>query len=271
MLGLDLCAAAKARGEDVVALSRAELDVTDEAAVAAVLGTTAPEVVFNCAAWTDVDGAESEPEAALAVNGAGAGNVAAAAAAQGAHVIQVSTDYVFDGSKTAPYVESDPTGPRSRYGIGKLAGERAVALAAPGSHTIVRTSWLFGTGGSCFPKTILRLARERDELTVVADQLGCPTYTGHLAEALLTLARTRPAGIIHVAGRGECSWHELATAIVAAAGLTTPVLPGRSADLKRAAPRPAYSVLGTERAHEVPPMPHWQEGLNAFMEQGVAA
>ncbi len=177
MLGLDVQAAAAAAGHEAIALARAELDVTDAAAVAAAFAAEPVDAVINCAAYTNVDGAESEPDTATAVNGAGAGNVAAAAAATGAWTVHVSTDYVFDGCKTTPYLESDPTGPRSVYGASKLAGEHAVAGAAPGAHTIVRTAWLFGTGGPCFPATIRRLARERDELEVVDDQRGCPTFT----------------------------------------------------------------------------------------------
>jgi dTDP-4-dehydrorhamnose reductase len=228
-----------------------------------------PDVVVNCAAWTDVDGAESSADAALAINGPGAGNVARAAAAAGAWTLHVSSDYVFDGAKREPYVESDATGPMSQYGIGKLAGERSVAAAAPGSHTIVRSSWLFGAGGPCFPKTILRVARERDELTVVDDQVGCPTFTYHLAVALLSLAEARVPGTVHVAGGGHCSWFEFARAIVALAGFSTAVAPGRTADLGRPAPRPAYSVLVTERGSEVPLLPEWEQGLAAFMESGV--
>src|ERR1700722_2557303 len=158
MLGLDVCAAAGDAGFDVHGLPRTDLDITDSVAVDAVVSRLPPDAIVNCAAWTDVDGAESAYDAALQVNGAGAGFVARAAAACGAWVVPVSSDYVFDGQAGSPYVESDPTGPLSAYGRSKLAGERAVASEAAGSHTIVRSSWLFGTGGKCFPKTILRLA-----------------------------------------------------------------------------------------------------------------
>jgi dTDP-4-dehydrorhamnose reductase len=224
--------------------------------------------VINCAAWTNVDGAESEAERALAVNGAGAGNVAAAAAAAGAWTVHVSSDYVFDGTKTEPYVESDPTGPLSQYGIGKLAGEHAVAAAAPETHTIVRSSWLFGTGGPCFPKTIMRVAAEREELQVVDDQIGCPTYTGHLAPALLDLAESQIRGVVHVAGGGRCSWFDFATMIVREAGLPARVARSKSADLDRPAPRPAYSVLVTERDEPIPRLQPWEEALTEFMRSG---
>src|SRR5215469_15507041 len=186
MLGTDVKAAA--RDHDVVALSRAELDISDRDQVKAAVADARPDAIINCAAYTNVDGAEADPDAAGAVNATGPGLLAEAAAAAGAWLVHVSTDYVFDGTKTTPYVESDPTGPRSVYGSTKLLGERAIAIAAPDRHTIVRTSWLFGTAGPCFPATMLKLAAERDTLTVVDDQLGCPTFTGHLAPALVELA-----------------------------------------------------------------------------------
>ncbi len=272
MLGQDLVSAVEGGGHDAIPLSRDELDVTDADAVQRAIGAAAPDVVINCAAWTDVDGAEVSASAAHAVNGGGAGNVAAAAARVGAWMIQISTDYVFDGSKRVPYVESDPVAPKSVYGSSKLAGERVVAARSPGCHTIVRTSWLFGAGGPCFPATILRLARERDELTVVDDQVGCPTFTGHLARALVELATgERPPGIVHVAGAGACSWYELAHEAIARAELRCEVRPGRTADLARPAPRPAYSVLGTERGDAAPRLPDWRDGLGDYMSLAVSA
>jgi len=270
MLGQDLVSAGSAAGLECVALAHSELDISDSAAVEATLARTQPDVVVNCAAWTDVDRAESAMDAALAVNGVGAGNVARAARDRGVWTIHISSDYVFDGAKREPYVESDPTGPLSAYGRSKLAGEDAVAHEAPRAHTIVRSSWLFGAGGRCFPATIVRLAAERDELTVVDDQVSCPTFTGHLAEALAGLCETRPPGIVHIAGGGSCSWFELARAVVESAGLTTDIRPGRTADLGRPAPRPLYSVLGTERASEAPALPHWRQGLDAYIAVTLA-
>lgn len=267
MLGADVAAIAATRGHDVVALGRAELDITDPAAVGAAVSGC--DVAINCAAWTDVDGAESAFEQALAINGAGAGTVAGAASRAGAWTIQISTDYVFDGAKRTPYVESDPVGPLSAYGRSKLAGEEAVASAAPNEHTIVRSSWLFGAGGPCFPKTIQRLASERDELTVVDDQVGCPTFTGHLAEALVSLCGERVAGVVHVAAEGECSWYEFAQAVVARTASTCEVKPGSTAELGRPAPRPAYSVLRSERVG-APALPDWRDGLEAFMGARVS-
>ncbi len=271
MLGHDVQRAAEAAGHAPVAIPRPSLDITDPAAVAAAVQAAAPDVVVNCAAWTDVDGAEARFGDALAVNGAGAGHVAAAAHAVGAWTIHVSTDYVFDGSKREPYLESDPVGPVSAYGRSKLAGEEEVARAAPGRHTIVRSAWLFGAHGRCFPKTILRLASERDELSVVSDQIGCPTFTGHLAAALVELAEAPRAGILHVAATGTGSWWEFAAAVVAAAGARCEVRPITTAEYPTPARRPAYSVLGTERG--APVLPTWQDGLAAFLSEraGVAA
>jgi dTDP-4-dehydrorhamnose reductase len=271
MLGGAVLRAAGAAGHDVVAPSLAELDITGRAAVQRAIDRAGPDVVINCAAWTDVDGAESSEAEALAVNGRGAGNVARAAGSAGAWTIHISTDYVFDGVKREPYVESDTARPLSAYGRSKLAGELEVALEAPARHTIVRSSWLFGPGGRSFPATILRLAGERDQLTVVDDQVGSPTFAGHLASALVELAGSRPVGLVHVAGAGECSRYELAREVVNARGLTCEVVPGRTEDLERSAPRPAYSVLGTERRTEAPALPSWREGIAEYLAVGVLA
>jgi dTDP-4-dehydrorhamnose reductase len=269
MLGTDVCKAATDAGLEVLAYDRARLDVTDATAVETATRRAGPDVVINCAAWTDVDGAEASPEAALSVNEGGAANVARAAAGCGAWTVHVSTDYVFDGSKSEPYLESDPVVPMSEYGRTKLAGERAVAREAPDRHTIVRSSWLFGAVGRCFPKTILRLAAERDELTVVADQIGCPTFTGHLATALIDLGRSRQLpGVVHVAASGQCSWFEFASGIVSAAQLPVRMKPGATAEMARPAPRPAYSVLRSERG--APVLPDWHQGLDEFMALRVA-
>jgi dTDP-4-dehydrorhamnose reductase len=271
MLARDVADAAAEDGQDVVALARRELDVTDAAAVREAIADAEPDAVVHCAAGTDVDGAEAAEREATAVNGDGAGNVAAAAAGAGAFVVAVSTDYVFDGRAREPYGESAPTNPLSAYGRSKLAGERAVAAAAPDAHAIVRTSWLFGTHGPNFVATMLRPAGERDELTVVDDQVGCPTFTGHLAPALLEIAAARRTGVLHVAGGGCCSWWDLARATFEAAGHAVHLHPGRTQDLGRPAPRPAWSVLRTERA-DAPVLPDWQDGLAAYLElEGVRA
>jgi dTDP-4-dehydrorhamnose reductase len=270
MLGQDVQITALQRGHETIALSRGELDVSDPRAVTAVIADAAPDAVINCAAWTDVDGAETDYGAAQAVNGAGPGNVGRAAEAAGAWTVHVSTDYVFDGLHIEPYVESDVPSPMSGYGRSNLEGERELAAAAPDRHTIVRTSWLFGLAGSSFPKTILRLARERETLSVVDDQVGCPTFTGHLGAALVGLAADPPpAGVLHLAASGQCSWFEFAREIVARAGLACEVSPCTTAEFPRPAPRPAYSVLRSER-DGAPILPHWREGLTDFLA-GVGA
>ncbi|MEA2148118.1 MAG: dTDP-4-dehydrorhamnose reductase [Solirubrobacteraceae bacterium] len=271
MLGQDVASAAREAGHEPITLARAQLDITNAGAVAAAVADARPDVVINCAAWTNVDEAEVHEDAAAAVNGAGAGNVAQAGQAHGAWTLHISSDYVFDGAGTQAYVESDLTAPMSAYGATKLAGEFAVAAAAPSAHTIVRSSWLFGLGGPCFPATILRLASERDELSVVDDQVGCPTFTGHLARALIKLVQSRPLGIVHMAGAGSCSWFEFAREIVAATGADCVVHPCTTAEFPRPAPRPAYSVLGTERGTEIPRLPDWHDGLSDYLTAGVYA
>jgi len=247
MLGQDV-----ARVSGGLAMSRAELDVTDAAAVKDAIGPG--DLVFNCAAWTNVDGAEEHEDEATRINAGGARNVAEAAGS----VVYVSSDYVFDGSKGEPYAESDPTGPLSAYGRSKLAGELATAEANP-RHFVVRSSWLFGAGGRNFVETMLGLG---PEVRVVDDQVGCPTFTGHLAEALVELARTEDYGIHHMAASGQCSWFEFAREIFARAGVDTRVEPCTTEDFPRPAPRPAYSVMTSERGHS---LPSWQEGLEAYL------
>jgi dTDP-4-dehydrorhamnose reductase len=273
MLGHDVSDAASAGGHDVVALARGQLDIADRDAVEAAIAGMRPEVVINCAAYTNVDGAEAEPDLAEAINGTGAGNVAAAASRAGAWTVHVSTDYVFDGSATEPYLESHPVNPLSVYGRTKLSGERAVSEAAPERHTIVRTSWLFGAAGPCFPATIMTLAAERDELRVVDDQVGCPTFTGHLAAALVQLGTREPRvpGVLHLAAAGQCSWFEFAREIVAGAALKCEVARTTTERMPRPAPRPAFSVLRTERGSEAPELAHWREGLAQYMSLAVPA
>jgi dTDP-4-dehydrorhamnose reductase len=265
MLGQDVRAAGLAAGEEPISLARAQLDIADADAVFRAVTDAHPDVVINCAAWTKVDAAQEHESEATAVNGAGAGHVAAAAASVGAWTIQVSSDYVFDGSKPTPYLESDATGPLSAYGRSKLAGELAVAAGAPQAHTIVRSSWLFGAGGPCFPKTMLRLAAERDELNVVDDQIGCPTFTGHLAPALVRLARSRPLGVLHVAAAEQCSWYEFAVATVAAGRLDCTVHPIDTSQYPLPAPRPASSVMRSERG--ACQLPSWRDGLRQFISE----
>jgi len=264
MLGRDVTAAATAAGHDVLAFARRDLDITDAAAVRRAILDAAPAAVVNCAAWTDVDGAEAHEDEATAVNGRAAGLLAGAATAAGALFVHVSSDYVFAGDASRPYVESDPTGPVSAYGRSKLAGEVAVRETAP-RHAIVRSAWVFGPHGTNFVDTMRRLAAERDEVTVVDDQVGCPTYTGHLGAALLQIAERGLTGTLHVAGGGQCSWYDLAAATFEATGAEVTLHRGSSAQLDRPAPRPAYSVLGTER-EDTPRLPDWREGLAAHLQ-----
>jgi len=268
MLGRDVVAAAQNAGHEAIALARADLDITDAAAAERAIATARPDALINCAAWTDVDGAEADEAQASAVNGAGAGQVANAAATAGALTIQVSSDYVFDGTTSKPIPEDAAVRPISAYGRSKLAGERAVARAG-GRWMIVRSSWLFGAHGPNFVATMLRLAGEREEIAVVEDQVGCPTYTGHLAAALVELAESSAEGIHHVAGAGAASWNALAREIFVQAGLGTRVLPSSTAEQNRPAPRPAYSVLGVTRP-DTPRLPAWTDGLTAYLAEREA-
>jgi len=238
------------------ALTRAEWDVTfpPPPGLEAAL-------VLHAAAWTDVDGAEDDPQRAAAVNVGGTAN----AASLGAPLVAYSTDYVFDGSKREPYVESDAPSPLGVYGRTKLYGEAAAGEQA----WIVRTSWLFGPTGHNFVRTMLRLGAERDEVAVVSDQRGSPTYVAHLAQATRAVTGL-PFGVYHVAAGGDCTWADFAEAIFEEAGLACRVHRITSAEFGARAPRPAYSVLGSDKA--APELPHWREGLRSYLaERPVAA
>jgi dTDP-4-dehydrorhamnose reductase len=268
MLGRDVVLAAGNAGHDVVGFGHTELDITDPAALGTKFELERPDVVINCAAWTDVDGAEASEDAALAVNGAAAGNVAAAAASVGASVVYVSSDYVFDGSKGAPYVETDQTAPLSAYGRTKLAGEEATA-ANNKRHFVVRSSWLFGIGGSNFVETMLRLASTQNEVLVVRDQVGSPTYTWHLAYGIVRLIEGVEFGIHHMAAGGACSWYDFAREIFDQAKVECLVLSATTDMLGRPAPRPAYSALESQREHAIE-LPPWRDGLSAYLSQRAA-
>lgn len=232
--------------------------------------TAAPQVVIHAAAYTQVDRAEQEPDLAMAVNADGTERVARAAAKAGARLIYLSTDYVFDGKKGRPYEEMDEPNPLGAYGRSKLEGERR-ALAGCPNTLIVRTSWLYGSHGTNFVKTILRLAAERPELRVVNDQRGCPTYAEDLAEALVRVLALDLRGIVHATGTGDCTWYEFACRIVALQGRPVIVQPISTAEADRPAPRPAYSVLANRvLAQSGIALPHWRDALARFMkEQGV--
>jgi dTDP-4-dehydrorhamnose reductase len=260
MLATDVQKALVAGGHDVLAPDRHSLDITDpEACTEAVKDRDA---VFNCAAWTAVDDAESHEDAAFAVNAAGAATLARAARAQGARLVHVSTDYVFDGSSTSPYDEDAPLAPRSAYGRTKAASEWAVRAELPDHHLILRTAWLYGEHGSCFPKTITRLLRERGTLSVVEDQVGQPTWTRDVAEVALRLVAARATGTYHATASGRTSWHGFAAAAARLANLDpSAVSPTDSSEFPRPAPRPKYSVLGHAKfnAAGVEPIGDWQE------------
>jgi len=268
MLGRDVVLAAGNAGHDVVGFGHAELDVTAPDALTAKFELERPDVAINCAAWTDVDGAEEAEEGAMAVNGAAAGHVAAAAAGVGASVVYVSSDYVFDGAKGAPYVETDQTAPLSAYGRTKLAGEEATA-AANKRHFVVRSSWLFGTGGSNFVETMLRLASTQNEVLVVRDQVGSPTYTWHLAYGIVRLIEGIEYGIHHMAASGQCSWYEFAREIFEQAKVECKVLSITTEEFGRPAPRPPFSALTSQREHAIR-LPSWQDGLAGYLAQRQA-
>src|SRR3984885_4412667 len=245
MLGRDVMLAAGNAGHDVVGFGRAELDVTDAARVARRFELERPDVVINCAAWTDVDGA--------------------AAAEVEATVVYVSTDYVFDGAKGSPYVESDQPAPLSAYGRTKLAGEEATA-AANKRHFIVRSAGLFGIGGGNFVATMLRLGEGMSEVTVVRDQVTAPTYTWHLAYGLTRLIDGIEYGIHHMAAAGQCSWYEFAREIFEQANVDCKVLSGTTEMLGRPAARPAFSAMVSQREHAIT-LPSWNDGLAGYLAQ----
>ena len=220
-------------------------------------------MVVNCAAFTDVDGAEDHEAEAMRVNDEGAALLAAAAGSVGAKVLYPSSDYVFDGSAREPYVESDLPSALSAYGRSKLAGETSVAVANP-RHFIARSAWLFGLAGKNFVETMLRLAGEQSEVLVVSDQVGCPTYTRHLGEAIAMLIEGEEFGIHHLAGGGRCSWYEFAQEIFDQAGVECRVMSATTEMLARKAPRPPFSALGTERPDAIT-LPHWKKGLTAYL------
>jgi dTDP-4-dehydrorhamnose reductase len=289
MLGFDVLRVGEAAGHELVAVDVGDFDITDATAVGEAFERIGPDAVLNCAAWTDVDGAQTHREQAFAVNADGAGNLARAAAKASVPLLHVSTDYVFDGEvptdatgSPRAYVESDPTGPRSVYGESKLAGERQVLDASP-RHTVVRSAWLFGVAGRNFADTMLGLAGERtlkgtpplgahplgrrqagEVVQVVTDQVGCPTWTGHLAPALLGLIERGVSGLVHLAGTGHVSWNGFTKEIFRQAELSCRVEPATTADMARPAPRPAWSALESERG-DVLALPPWQDGLAGYL------
>jgi dTDP-4-dehydrorhamnose reductase len=267
-LGGEVAAAGTLRGHDVVATTRSECDVLDPASVGRAIEAHRPAVVINCAAWTDVEGAENNSDGAFALNAMAPRILAAACASRDILIVHMSTDYVFNGSGTAPLDEWAAPSPLSVYGASKLAGEQEVRGVAR-RHQVIRTSWLYGRDGPNFVLAILRRADERKELRVVADQTGTPTWTGHLAPALIRVAERGIPGTYHLSNAGETTWHGFAGAIMQAAGRSGHVSPISAADYASQVARPAYSVLDN-RAWRIlgeAPLPDWREGLSAYVDE----
>lgn len=267
-LGSDLAETARRGACDTIALSRASCDILDPVSVTAALDEYAPDALVNCAAWTDVDGAEANRDAAFALNAAGPALLATACAQRDVLLVHMSTDYVFDGTSEQPVDEAATPNPLSVYGASKLAGEQAVRLATD-RHLIVRTSGLYGRDGPNFVVKVLRRAASGEGLRVVADQFTSPTWTGDLATAMLRLIDLEPLGTFHLSNSGSVSWHEFATAALALAGYSCAVEPIRTTDLVTAAVRPQRSVLANKawRALGEPPLPNWHAALANYVEE----
>lgn len=255
------------RDDDVAALSSKDADIRDQRQVLNAVERTNPDWIVLAAAYTDVDGCETNREIAFDVNARGAANVAEAAKQFGSRLLFISSDYVFDGTKTTPYENDDPLAPRTVYGESKAEAEKQLRRILPDS-CIVRTSWLFGVGGKCFPDTVLKLAASRAEIDVVSDQRGSPTHADDLASAIVQLCRQNAAGIVHVTNRGECSWFDFATEIVSITGMKTVIRPTTSEKFVRPAPRPRYSVLSSASLDKYAiKMPDWRTALRNYLTQ----
>jgi dTDP-4-dehydrorhamnose reductase len=255
------------KSDEVTGLSSKNADIRDPQQVLAAVQRTRPEWIVLAAAQTDVDGCENDPELASAVNFKGAVNVAQAARECGPRLLFLSTDYVFDGLSTTPYETDHPRAPQSVYGRSKADAEEQLTQILP-ACCIVRTSWLFGVGGKCFPDTILNLAATKPEIDVVDDQRGRPTHAPDLARAIIQLCRKQASGIVHVTNAGDCSWFEFAREIIRDAGLNTVVRPTTSDKFIRPAKRPKYSVLSAKsRARYGIEMPHWQNALQDYLRE----
>jgi dTDP-4-dehydrorhamnose reductase len=268
-LGSDVVDVLHAYGEEVVGLDRSQLDVADGSSVTSAFARVQPSIVVNCAAYTRVDDAESDEDTAYAVNAFGAGLVAEACVTVGARVVHVSTDYVFAGDAAEPYMEDEPVKPRTAYGRTKALGEQAVMGSGAYAH-IVRSAWLYGQVGTNFVRTMAHLARSHDVVRVVDDQVGTPTWTVHLARALVGLAVSdQEPGVWHCTSAGEASWHVFARAVFAELGLDPArVEPVTSAEYPRPAPRPSYSVLSNVKWRQagLPEMAHWRDALHEAFE-----
>lgn len=253
------------KGDEVTGFGSADGDIRDEDKTKHLIQQSRPDWIVLAAAYTDVDGCESNRDLAFDVNCHGAVNVARAAKQQGARLLFISTDYVFDGGKTTPYTVDDVLSPRSVYGQSKAEAERKIAEIVP-DCCIVRTSWLFGPGGKCFPDTILNLAANRPQLEVVTDQRGSPTYAVDLARAIIQLCHQEASGIVHVTNRGDSSWYEFAREIITLTGLNTLVRETTSDKFVRPAPRPKYSVLSPQSLEQRGiAMPDWRDAVKRYL------
>lgn len=263
LLGKDLVR--EWRGDEITALGSRDADIRNSAEVLTAIRNSRPDWIVLAAAYTDVDGCETNRDLAFAVNRDGALNVAQAAKHCRARLLFISTDYVFDGEKSTPYEISDVRNPKSVYGQSKAEAEAGISQVLP-DYTIARTSWLFGSGGKCFPDTILKLASTRPSLDVVNDQRGCPTYSVDLARAIVQLCRKNTRGLVHVTNRGACTWYDLATEAVKGAGLATEIRPTTTDRFPRPAPRPRYSVLSSGSLDvQGITMPPWQDALRRYL------
>lgn len=266
MLGQDLVPILQEYGHEVLAYDRAEMDITEAAQVREVFRREKPALVIQCAAYTNVDGAESDAENAFRINALGTQVVALGCQEADVPMVYISTDYVFDGRGDRPILEFDATNPQSVYGKSKLAGEIYVRELLSKFY-VVRTSWLYGRHGKNFVDTMRKLGREKPELSVVADQYGSPTWTVALSHALARLIETGKYGVYHATGQGETTWHGFTQKILELEGVKTPVRPITTAELGRPAPRPAYSVLSPMnlKLSGVPLLPPWEESLKAYL------
>ncbi|MED3897051.1 dTDP-4-dehydrorhamnose reductase [Priestia aryabhattai] len=266
-LGKELVELFTAKGFEVYGFGRDKMDITNQAQVQEVISTLKPNIVLHSAAHTQVDLAESEPDQAFLINAYGTRNVAVAAEAVGAKLVYVSTDYVFDGTTDEPYNEFSPTSPLGVYGKSKLAGEQFVR-DLHSNFFIVRTSWVYGKHGANFVKTMLKLGQERKELSVVADQIGCPTYTLDLAHAILELVDTQKYGVYHISNSGSCSWYEFAKEIFKVSDMEVQVNPCTTANFPRPAARPANSVFEhmSIKLNNFTSIRHWREALSSFLK-----
>ena len=255
------------QGDEVTGYTSKDIDIRDAAAVRDVITVRHPDWIVLAAAYTDVDGCETNQELAFQTNTSGALNVGEAARQQGSRLLFLSSDYVFDGTKSTPYETGDLRNPQSVYGKTKARAEVQIAETLPDA-CVVRTSWVFGTGGKCFPDTILKLAVARPEIAVVSDQRGCPTYAHDLAKTIIQLCAQGAKGIVHVTNSGDCTWFDFASEIVRQSALKTVVRPTTTEKFPRPAPRPKYSVLSPRSLnHYKIQMPHWQDALARYLTE----